>query len=43
MIKFAGKGVAMANAMDATKAIADYITDSNDDDGVAKAIEKFVL
>jgi Cof subfamily protein (haloacid dehalogenase superfamily) len=43
MIKFAGKGVAMANAMEATKAIADYITDSNDDDGVAKAIEKFVL
>lgn len=43
MIKFAGKGVAMANAMPKTKSIADYITDSNDDDGVAKAIEKFVL
>ncbi|MGF1747778.1 Cof-type HAD-IIB family hydrolase [Vibrio cionasavignyae] len=43
MIQFAGKGVAMANAMDATKALADYITDSNDEDGVAKAIETFVL
>ncbi|USD61862.1 HAD family phosphatase [Vibrio sp. SCSIO 43140] len=43
MIKFAGKGVAMANAMEETKAIADYITDSNNEDGVAKAIEKFVL
>ncbi|MGR5175151.1 Cof-type HAD-IIB family hydrolase [Vibrio parahaemolyticus] len=43
MITFAGKGVAMANAMDETKMLADYITDSNDDDGVAKAIERFVL
>ncbi|MFA0088210.1 Cof-type HAD-IIB family hydrolase [Vibrio sp. 10N.261.51.F12] len=43
MIRYAGKGVAMENAMDETKAIADYITDSNDNDGVAKAIETFVL
>ncbi|NMT92536.1 HAD hydrolase family protein, partial [Vibrio alginolyticus] len=35
--------IAMANAMEETKKIADYITESNDDHGVAKAIEKFVL
>ncbi len=29
--------------LNSLKSIADYITDSNDDDGVAKAIEKFVL
>lgn len=43
MIREVGFGVAMANAEDKVKESADYITDSNDDDGVAKAIEKFVL
>ncbi len=43
MLEYAGLGIAMANAMEATKQIADYITESNDDHGVAKAIEKFVL
>lgn len=43
MLEYAGLGIAMANAMEETKALADYITDSNNDDGVAKAIEKFVL
>ncbi|GHV03563.1 hydrolase [Clostridia bacterium] len=43
MIKHAGFGVAMANGRDAVKAAAKYVTDSNDDDGVAKAIEKFCL
>ena len=43
MIEYAGLGVAMANAVDSVKAVADYITDSNDEDGVAKVIEKFVL
>ncbi len=43
MIKFAGLGVAMGNATDAVKEIADYITESNSNDGVAKAIEKFIL
>ena len=40
---YAGMGVAMANAFDEVKKAANYITDSNEDDGVAKAIEKFVL
>ncbi|WED23210.1 Cof-type HAD-IIB family hydrolase [Vibrio sp. JC009] len=43
MIKYAGLGVAMANATEATKALADHITDSNDDSGVAAVIEEFVL
>lgn len=43
MIKYAGLGVAMANGCDAAKAAADYIAPSNDDDGIADVIEKFVL
>lgn len=43
MIKYAGLGIAMGNAEDFVKESADYITDTNDNDGVAKAIEKFVL
>ena len=39
----AGLGVAMENGIDKVKAIADYVTATNDNDGVAKAIEKFVL
>ncbi|MBZ9636759.1 Cof-type HAD-IIB family hydrolase [Clostridium sp. FP1] len=43
MIKFAGLGVAMGNGNDAVKKTAQYITDSNNCDGVARVIEKFVL
>ena len=43
MIQFAGMGVAMANAAPELKACADFITLSNEEDGVAVAIEKFVL
>lgn len=42
MIKTAGIGVAMGNAIDAVKATADYITDTNNEDGVAKAIYHFL-
>lgn len=41
MIEYAGLGVAVDNAMDAVKNVADYIAPSNDDDGVAHVIEKF--
>ncbi len=41
MVSFAGMGVAMENACDEVKAVADYITSSCDEDGVAKVIEKF--
>ena len=43
MIRYAGLGVAMGNAADEVKEVADYITLSNEEDGVAAAIEKFVL
>ncbi|WMM25787.1 Cof-type HAD-IIB family hydrolase [Tissierella sp. MB52-C2] len=43
MIRFAGLGVAMGNGDEIIKKEADYITDTNDEDGVAKIIEKFIL
>lgn len=43
MLEEAGFAVAMANACPEIKEIADYITLSNDEDGVAYAIEQFVL
>ena len=43
MIKFAGLGIAMGNAVDRIKNVADYITDTNDNNGVAKVINKFIL
>jgi Cof subfamily protein (haloacid dehalogenase superfamily) len=39
MIQFAGMGVAMGNAPDEIKAAADYVTATNNEDGVAKALE----
>lgn len=43
MIEYAGLGVAMANSPDTVKARADYVTLSNEEDGVAHVINKFVL
>lgn len=43
MIEFSGLGVAMGNSEEFLKSRADYITDINEEDGVAKAIEKFIL
>ncbi len=43
MIQAAGIGVAMKNGREELIAAADYITDTNDEDGVAAAIDKFVL
>ena len=43
MYEYAGFGVAVANASDEIKAAADYITLSNNDDGVAEVIERFIL
>lgn len=43
MLQYAGLGVAMGNASDDLKAIADYITADNNQSGVAEVIEKFVL
>ena len=43
MIKYAGLGVAMENATDEVKAHANYITRSNDNEGVAHVFEKYLL
>ena len=43
MMKGVGIGVAMANAREDVKEAADYITASNDEDGVAHFIEECVL
>lgn len=43
ILRNAGLGVAMANAVPAAKAAADVITASNNEDGVARALKKYVL
>lgn len=43
MINYAGLGVAMGNATEKLKIHADYITDTNNNFGVSKAIRKFIL
>lgn len=43
MIEFAGIGVAMGNAEEKVKNIANYITDKNGNSGVAKAINNLIL
>ena len=42
MINAAGLGIAMGNASDDIKSIADYITTTNEEDGVGEAIKKFI-
>lgn len=43
MIEYAGFGVAMGNACAEAKAAADYVAPGNDEEGVAKTIEQFLL
>ena len=43
ILREVGFGVAVENAEDEVKQAADYITASNEEEGVAKAIEKFAL
>jgi Cof subfamily protein (haloacid dehalogenase superfamily) len=43
MLRMAAIGVAVANAMPAVKDMADAIVASNNDDGVAQAVERYVL
>ncbi len=43
MMEIAGFRVAMGNSVDTIKAIADYTTDTNQNDGVALAVEKLLL
>lgn len=41
MLRWAGIGVAMGNAVDEVKAVADEVTATNDDDGVARVLERW--
>lgn len=43
MVQFAGLGVAMENAVLPLRKAADYITLSNNEDGVAHVVEKYML
>ena len=43
MLKIAGLPVAMSNAYDAVKEYADVIAPSNDENGVAYIIDKYIL
>ena len=43
MLQFAGLGIAMGNASDYVKSLANDVTASNEEDGVARAIEKYIL
>jgi len=43
MIRHAGLGVAMGNAIPAVKAVAHHVTRSNEEDGVAYVVEQFLL
>lgn len=43
MIQYAGMGIAMGNAEESLKNVADYITGDYQEDGVAEAIERFIL
>lgn len=43
MIRYAGLGVAMGNARPEVREVADVITTTNEEDGVAEAIERYVL
>lgn len=43
MLEFAGTGIAMANAAEEVKAISNMVTTSNDEDGIALALEKLCL
>ncbi len=43
MLEFAGIGIAMGNGTESAKKAANYVTDTNENHGVAKAIEKYIL
>ena len=43
MLQFAGLGIAMGNASDHVKSLANDVTASNEEEGVARAIEKYIL
>jgi hypothetical protein len=43
LLEYAGVGIAMGNALEKVKAVADHICDTNENDGLAKWIEENLL
>jgi hypothetical protein len=43
MVAWAGLGVAMGNAVEALRALADHITDTNENNGIAQVIRRFIF
>jgi hydroxymethylpyrimidine pyrophosphatase-like HAD family hydrolase len=43
MVQWAGLGVAVANAVPELRDIADFVTTSCDEEGVAQVIDRFIL
>ena len=43
MLENAGLGVAMANSAPYIQQMANIVTESNNEDGIAKVIEKYIL
>ena len=43
MLQLAGMGIAMGHSQDSVKVCADYVTASNEEDGVALDVEKLIL
>ena len=43
MVKHAGCGIAMGNSVEGLKTVADHVTEPIDEDGLAKAFERWVL
>ena len=41
MVRYAGLGVAMGNAQQVVKEVADFVTASNDEDGLVLVVERF--
>ena len=43
MLQYVGIGIAMGNAMEKVKEVADYVTDEVDEDGILKALKHFKI
>lgn len=43
MLEYAGLGVAMANAQELVKQASDYVTSSNDENGILQVIQRFLM
>ena len=42
MLKYAGLAIAMGNAIEEVKAVSDIVTDTNENNGVIKAIDQLI-